>query len=312
MTRLRPALLIATLLLCGCATTQSQLAPSPRDPYERMNRSIYHFNDTMDRAFLKPAAKGYRAVVPQPVRKGLGNALSNLSYTTTLANNILQLKLGNAMEDLSRLIINTTIGIGGLWDPATKMGIPRNDEDFGQTLGRWGVPSGPYVMLPFFGPSTVRDAPGLGVDILVTDGSHYIEEDKIRYSVLGLEVLDMRVRLLPLDETLAGTYDPYAFIRNAYLQRRDYLVKDGAVEEETLEDPGLDDPALEDDATGTDGTGDASQQAVPPAEASGAPASEPSVPPADTQGASSSEPGTAGGAPDLAGASAAAALPAAS
>lgn len=272
MTRLRTAVLFAALLLAGCATTQAQLAPSPRDPYERMNRSIYHFNDNMDRAFLKPAAKGYRAVVPSPLRKGLGNALSNLSYTTTLANNILQLKLGHAMEDLSRLIVNTTIGIGGLWDPATKMGIPRNDEDFGQTLGRWGVPAGPYVMLPFFGPSTVRDAPGLGVDILVTDGSHYIEEDKIRYSVLGLEVLDTRVRLLSLDETLAGTYDPYAFIRNAYLQRRDYLVKDGAVEEEPLEDPGLDDPALEDDAAGTEEPGAANPDVPPAAAPEGVPA----------------------------------------
>lgn len=279
MTRLRPAVLFAALLLSGCATTQSQLAPSPRDPYERMNRSIYHFNDTMDRAFLKPAAKGYRAVVPSPVRKGLGNALSNLSYTTTLANNVLQLKLGNAMEDLSRLIINTTIGIGGLWDPATKMGIPRNDEDFGQTLGRWGVPSGPYVMLPFFGPSTVRDAPGLGVDILVTDGSHYIKEDKIRYSVLALEVLDLRVRLLPLDETLAGTYDPYAFIRNAYLQRRDYLVKDGAVEDESLEDPGLDDPGLEDAPTATEDPG-ADTPDAQPADAPGAAPDTPAEAPA--------------------------------
>ncbi len=249
MTRLRPAALFAALLLSGCAATHQPLAPSPRDPYERVNRGIYRFNSTMDRAFLKPAAKGYRAAVPSPVRKGLGNALSNLSYTTTLANNILQLKLGRAMEDLSRLIVNTTVGIGGLWDPATKMGIPRNDEDFGQTLGRWGVPSGPYVMLPFFGPSTVRDAPGLGVDILVTDGSGYIKDDRIRYGVLGLEVLDLRVRLLPLDETLAGTHDPYAFIRNAYLQRRDYLVKDGAVEEEPVEEPGLDDPSLDDQAS---------------------------------------------------------------
>ncbi len=246
MTARISALLIASLL-SGCATRQ-QTAPSPRDPFERMNRGVYRFNDAMDRAFLKPAAKGYRAVVPAIARKGIGNALSNLSYTTTLVNNILQLKPARAMEDLTRLIVNTTIGVAGLWDPASKMGIPRNDEDFGQTLGRWGVPSGPYVMLPFFGPSTVRDAPSLAVDVMVTDGSHYIEEDKVRYSVLGLEVLDLRVALLPLDETLAGTYDPYAFIRNAYLQRRDYLVKDGAVEEEPLEDPGFEDPELEDPA----------------------------------------------------------------
>jgi phospholipid-binding lipoprotein MlaA len=242
-----PALLIA-LLLSGCATTQ-QTAPSPRDPFERMNRGVYRFNDTMDRAFLKPAAKGYRAVVPPVARKGIGNALSNLAYTTTLVNNILQLKPGRAMEDLTRLIVNTTIGVAGLWDPATKMGIPRNDEDFGQTLGRWGVPSGPFIMLPFFGPSSVRDTPGLAVDMF-TDGSHYIEEDKVRYSLLGLEILDLRVSLFPLDETLAGTYDPYAFIRNAYLQRREYLVKDGAIEEEPLEDPEFEDPEPEDPAAG--------------------------------------------------------------
>lgn len=268
MTARIPALLIG-LLLSGCATTQ-QTAPSPRDPFERMNRGVYRFNDTLDRAFLAPVAKGYRAAVPSFARRGIGNALSNLSYTTTLVNNVLQLKPGRAMEDLTRLIVNTIVGVGGLWDPASKMGIPRNDEDFGQTLGRWGVPSGPYVMLPFFGPSTVRDTPGVAVD-LFTDGSHYIEEDKVRYSVFAIEVVDRRVALLPLDETLAGTYDPYAFIRNAYLQRRDYLVKDGAVEEEPLEDPEeledleLDDPAQEPspDAAGSEADGGQAATPVP-------------------------------------------------
>ena len=255
----RTALLIAALLLSACATTQQKTAPSPRDPFERMNRGVYRFNDNMDRAFLKPAAKGYRAVVPSVARKGIGNALSNLSYTTTLANDVLQLKLKRAVEDIVRLLFNTTVGLGGLWDPATKMGIPRNDEDFGQTLGHWGVPPGPYLMLPFFGPATARDAPGLAVDLLVTDGSHYIEEDKIRYSVLAIDVLDHRVALLPLDETLAGTYDPYAFIRNAYLQRRDFLVKDGDVEEEPLEDPGV-------DGTDADGTADAAGPGAAPPE----------------------------------------------
>jgi len=244
----RPALLIAALLLSACATTQ-QTAPSPRDPFERMNRRVYHFNDAMDRAFLKPAAKGYRAAVPSVARKGISNALSNLGYTTTLVNDLLQLKLKQTVEDITRLLFNTTVGLAGLWDPATKMGIPRNDEDFGQTLGHWGVPPGPYVMLPFFGPSTVRDTPGVAVD-LFTDGSHFIKDDETRYSLLGVEVIDHRVALLPLDETLAGTYDPYAFIRNAYLQRRDFLVKDGDVEEEPLEDPGLDE-------TGEDGPADA-------------------------------------------------------
>ena len=235
-------LLIAALLLAGCATTQT--APSPRDPFERMNRGVYRFNDTMDRAFLKPTAKGYRAVVPSVARRGIGNALSNLAYTTTLVNDVLQLKLDHAVEDVVRLLVNTTVGIAGLWDPASKMGIPRNDEDFGQTLGRWGVPSGPYIMLPFLGPSTVRDTPGVAVDMF-TDGSHYIEEDKVRLSLLGLEVIDRRVELLALDATLASTYDPYAFVRNAYLQRREYKIKDGEVaEEEPLVDP----ESMEDEA----------------------------------------------------------------
>jgi len=267
----RTALLIAALLLSACATTEQKTAPSPRDPYERMNRSVYRFNDNMDRAFLKPAAKGYRAVVPSVARKGIGNALSNLSYTTTLANDVLQLKLKRAVEDIVRLLFNTTVGLGGLWDPATKMGIPRNDEDFGQTLGHWGVPPGPYLMLPFFGPATVRDTPGLAVDLLVTDGSHYIEEDKIRYSVLAIDVLDHRVALLPLDETLAGTYDPYAFIRNAYLQRRDFLVKDGDVEEEPLEDPGVDE-------TDADGSADTAGASAAPPEQASAPATPPTSP----------------------------------
>ena len=153
--------LALTLALAGCATTGPA---TPGDPLERMNRGTYRFNAAIDRAVLKPVATGYRNGVPRVVRTGIGNVLSNLAFPTTIINDLLQLKLKDAAIDLGRFAINSTLGLGGLLDPASHFGIPRNNEDFGQTLGRWGVPAGPYVVLPLFGPSTLRDAPSMLVD----------------------------------------------------------------------------------------------------------------------------------------------------
>jgi len=226
-----PAALLV-LLLAGCATTGS--APSEADPWERVNRSTYAFNDAIDRAVLKPVARGYRRYVPQWMRTGVTNFLSNLAYPTVIVNDVLQLKLMDAVSDTTRLVLNTTFGIGGLFDPASKAGLPRNDEDFGQTLGYWGMPSGPYVVIPFLGPSTLRDAPSLYVDYL-TDARHYIGDNPLEFGFLGLSIVDRRARLLPAEAMIEDAFDPYAVIRNAYLDRREYQVRDGDVEPEDLE-----------------------------------------------------------------------------
>lgn len=222
-----PAVLVCALL-AGCASTAS--APSPADPFEKVNRATHEFNDTLDRAILKPVAKGYRRYVPQFMRTGVTNFISNLAYPTTLANDLLQLKLMDAVTDTTRLVLNSTFGLGGLLDPASKAGLPRNDEDFGQTLGRWGVPSGPYLVLPLMGPSTLRDAPALYADYL-TDGRHYVAENEIGFAFAGLSIVDRRARLIPAEAAIEGAFDPYAVIRNAYLDRREYQVRDGDVDE---------------------------------------------------------------------------------
>jgi phospholipid-binding lipoprotein MlaA len=232
----RMSAVLCCLTLAGCATMKS--APSPADPWERVNRTTYAFNDGLDRAVLKPVAKGYRQFVPQFARTGIRNFLSNLAYPTTIANDLLQLKFMDAVSDTTRLVINSTFGLGGLLDPATKANLPRNDEDFGQTLGRWGVPSGPYVMLPFLGPSTLRDAPSLYADYL-TDGRHLIANNNLGFAFAGLSIVDRRARLIPAEEAIATVYDPYALIRNAYLDRREYRVRDGKARDTAAEDLSL-------------------------------------------------------------------------
>jgi len=230
---LRGTLVAACLALAGCATTLS--APSAGDPWERVNRSTDGFNDAIDRAVLKPVAHGYRRVVPDIVRTGISNFLSNLAYPTTLVNNLLQLKLKDALSDTARLVLNTTLGLGGLLDPATEAGLARNDEDFGQTLGRWGVPSGPYLVIPFLGPSTLRDTPALYPDYL-TDGQHYVDDSTVELVLSGLTIVDRRARYISVEEALEGAFDRYALMRNAFLQRREYMVRDGDVPAEPPEE----------------------------------------------------------------------------
>lgn len=237
----RAFLAAACLALAGCATTLS--APSAADPWERVNRSTHEFNDALDRALLRPVARGYQRAVPRVVRTGVTNFLSNLAYPTTLVNNLLQGKFGDALSDTARLLLNTTLGLGGLLDPASATGIPRNDEDFGQTLGRWGVPAGPYVVLPLLGPSTLRDTPAAYPDYL-TNGRHYLDDETAELALGGLAVVDRRARLLAVDATLEGAFDRYALMRNAFLQRREYMVRDGDVPLEPLdEEPWLEDAA---------------------------------------------------------------------
>jgi phospholipid-binding lipoprotein MlaA len=188
----------------------------------------------VDRTILRPVAKTYVEATPEPVRTGIGNFFENLSYTSTIPNDLLQLKFRPLGTDTLRLLVNTTVGIGGLFDPATRLGIPTGNEDFGQTLGYWGVPAGPYLMLPFFGPSTVRDTPGALVD-RYTNPLQYVSSPYVEYGLTGLDVTHHRSELLSMQDALDNAYDPYAVIRNAYLQRREYQVKDGEVPADEVE-----------------------------------------------------------------------------
>src|SRR5258708_4934005 len=226
--------------MAGCVALPPNAKPAPQDPWESWNRGVYRVNDKLDRAVAKPVARTYVRAVPAPARTGISNFLSNLRTTTVMVNDALQGKFGAAANDFARLIVNTTVGFGGLLDPATQMGLDKNDEDFGQTLGHWGVPPGPFVEIPVLGPSDVRDGSGKAVDIF-TGPADYINNNWVSYGLYWSTADDTRAALLPLDETLQKVYDPYAFVRDAYLQRRAYLVSDGKVADEVLVDPGADD-----------------------------------------------------------------------
>lgn len=236
----RPRLLRLPLLalalaatLTGCATVP-EASRDTRDPLERVNRSVYAFNDGLDKAVLRPAARGYKAVVPQPVQIGIGNFFANAKYPVTLVNNLLQGKFKAAVSDTARFTLNTTLGLGGILDPATAVGLDVNDEDFGQTLGKWGVPPGPYLVLPLLGPYTLRDGIGSLADDFAEPRA-YLEDDSTRWTLWAADRFERRVRLLDADALLDRAGDPYTFVRSAYLQRREFLVRDGDVPAEDLE-----------------------------------------------------------------------------
>lgn len=214
------------LLGSGCASNPNRVT-DPRDPLEPFNRAVFRFNTDFDNAFVKPVAKAYRAVTPELVDRGITNFFNNIDDVTSLANNVLQFKLSRAGSDLGRLFVNTTVGVLGFVDVATNVGLQSYKEDFGQTLGYWGMEPGAFVMLPFLGPSSVRDTIGWAGDV-VTDPLINIEEDKVYWGLLGLRVVDRRADLLAAGEILQeAALDPYVFIRDAYLQRRRYQVYDG-------------------------------------------------------------------------------------
>lgn len=245
---------MAALMLAGCATLPKNSVPDPADPWERFNRASFKLNDGLDRAVLRPAARGYVKVVPRTLRRGVSNVFDNLDTVNTLINDTLQGKFKAAGHDLARMVLNSTLGLGGLLDPATDAGLQKNDEDFGQTLGKWGVKSGPYLMVPLFGPSTVRDLAGEVPDRFA-DPVHYLEDDSTRYAVTALEVVDLRAGLLSLDAQLAQSYDRYAFVRDTWLQNRAFKVRDGGgadLEDEALRDDS--DPALAPEAEQPDST----------------------------------------------------------
>jgi phospholipid-binding lipoprotein MlaA len=228
------ALLFVALIAAGCATAPGRTVNDDR--FEGFNRGVYRFNDSIDRAALKPVAKAYKAVTPRFVRAGIGNMVSNIEYTSTILNQFLQGKPKQGLRDTGRFLLNTTLGVAGLFDVATAVGLEANDEDFGQTLAVWGVPSGPYLTLPFFGPSTVRDAPGRVVGFF-TDALTYVDIPwEVRWGERALDVVNTRAELLMVDPTLQRAYDPYAFIRDAWIQQREFQIFDGNPPPEQLEE----------------------------------------------------------------------------
>ncbi len=242
-------LLFASLVLGGCASNYN-----PKDPLEPLNRGIYKFNDTVDKAIAKPVAKAYKAVIPDPAKDMVRNFFSNLDDVVVMANNLLQLKFAQAASDSSRIVFNSTFGIFGLFNFASH--LEKHNEDFGQTLGHWGVGNGPYIVLPFFGPSTVRDSAGL-----VADGQlgmiRRIDHIPTRNQAYLTEKINQRAGLLDQENVLdeAAAIDRYAFIRDAYLQRRLSLVHDGDPPREKFHDDEGDDipdkPSNNDSGQGT-------------------------------------------------------------
>jgi phospholipid-binding lipoprotein MlaA len=236
-------ILLATatvLTFVGCASTSAPNA----DPWEGFNRGSFAVNEAIDKAVLTPAAKGYQAVTPSFVRSGVSNAFGNVGDVGTGLNNLLQGKPGSALSDFGRVLVNSTLGILGLFDVASPMGLDKNNEDFGQTLGKWGVGSGPYVVLPLLGPSTLRDSLGRVPD-RYSSYSRYVEHIPARNSLLGLDIIHIRAELLAAGKTLEeASLDKYQFLRDAFLQRRLSQVYDGKVPpalreklEEDLEPP---------------------------------------------------------------------------
>lgn len=217
-------LLAGVLSLQGCATVQTADA---RDPWESMNRSVYQFNDVVDTVAIKPAAQLYVNVLPGFVRTGVGNFLGNLGDVWSMANSALQLKGQATVETFMRIHVNTFFGLGGLLDVATEMRLEKRKEDFGQTLGHWGVKPGPYVVLPLLGPSTLRDALALPLDMR-SDASQQFSDEATRNSLTVTRVLDVRSGLLKtVDVVKAASLDPYSFVRDGFLQKRRNDIYDG-------------------------------------------------------------------------------------
>lgn len=219
------------MLLCTCLILlfpSISLAQTP-DPWINANQRVFAFNDFFDRILVRPIATTYTTVVPRFARQGIGNFFSNINDINVFVNDVLQLKFDDALTDSGRFLINSTVGLGGLLDIASDLGLNKNEEDFGQTLGYWGVGTGPYMVLPVFGTSNVRDAFGLTLDTLFNP-IQYHDESSVRWSLILMQEIDTRASLLALDELVTG--DRYLFFREAYIQRREYLVNDGEIEDE--------------------------------------------------------------------------------
>ena len=236
--KLLPIVLLATLSMGGCASTgssqegdaaQERVAADPQDPWEGFNRRVFAFNDVLDRYALKPVARGYKAVTPEPVQTGVGNFFSNLGEVRTALNSLLQGKPANAGLATSRFLINSTVGIGGLLGYATLMEITADKEDFGQTMAVWGWEDSRYLVLPLLGPRTLRDASGLPADFAANPIT-YMDDHQLRAGLTALDIIHFRAGLLDQESLISG--DRYRFVRDAYLQRRQFEVNDGVLGED--------------------------------------------------------------------------------
>ena len=229
--------LAASLLLVGCASAPTA---NPKDPWEPMNRSVASFNDKVDDNVLKPLATGYRNVVPDLIQTGVRNVFNNFADMWSTVNNLLQLKPINTAESLGRVIVNTVFGIYGIFDVATYIKLERHPEDFGQTLGYWGMPNGPYLVLPLFGPSTLRDGASLPIDFAVSP-TQFVNDIPTRNQVFTLRLVSKRAELLKPGNLLEeASIDKYSFTRDAYLQYRRSQIYDGNPPDE---DDSNDDPS---------------------------------------------------------------------
>ncbi|WP_225315004.1 MlaA family lipoprotein [Marinobacter confluentis] len=219
-------------------------AAAERDPYEDWNRKVYRFNEVIDDWFLRPVAKTYRTFMPPVADRAVTNFFNNLTEIRNLANSLLQLKPESAVVATGRFTYNTIFGLGGLFDVATAFDLPERPEDFGQTLGYWGVGSGPYLMLPFMGPSNPRDFGGFMTDNLLLPSFWDLAEEPEVYAARVLQVVDKRADLIPAEGFISG--DEYIFVRNAYLQRRAYLINDGRTTNDPFASDDDEDLMLED------------------------------------------------------------------
>ena len=225
---LRSCALCLALGVAVCAADDA-LPKSYGDPFEVINRPIFVFNDAVDRWALRPAAKGYDYVVPQVAQRGVGNVLSNLYDVTSALNALLQWRWAGAAQSTGRVLLNSTVGLAGLFDVATPLGIERARTDFGQTLSRWGVPEGPYVVLPLLGPRTFRSGTATLVDTFALSVPPHLDDRALRNMIWGTELIHLRAQLLEADTLISG--DRYIFVRDAYLQQRRAFVNDGEVED---------------------------------------------------------------------------------
>ena len=216
---------VLCLLLSACATPMAERS-DPRDPYENLNRKVFVVNQVFDQVLLKPVARGYSNYAPNFIQDTVGNFFGNLADVWTAVNNFLQGKPREGVQDTGRVAVNTVFGVAGLADVATKLGFPKHQEDFGQTLGVWGVKPGPFVMLPLFGPSTMRDAVAKPLD-LYADPLNLSTRADVEYSLRAMRLVDDRARLLPTTDMIEKVaLDPYQFVRDAHFQRREAKVND--------------------------------------------------------------------------------------
>jgi phospholipid-binding lipoprotein MlaA len=219
------SVILAALLISGCATLPPG-EPVDYDPWEKTNRVLFRFNEAVDKVTLKPIAKGYKKIVPEPVRKGVTNFGKNLGAPRNVINNFLQGKPIDGVGEIARFLVNSTFGIGGIFDVATAGGLEAHPEDFGQTAAVWGIPSGPYIMIPFLGPQTLRSAllvpAGIEFDLL-----HHVDESSVRDRLWALRVVDLRHRVLSLEELMQDSKDPYISLRESYWQNREFQIYDG-------------------------------------------------------------------------------------